>query len=214
MVHNVGLPVSSINTIYLNSGTIGPQDGDILVQLTEHHAPTSGYVRTLREELPREFPGLQFAFLPADITSQILNFGAPAPIDVQVLGRDAAGNEAFARKILRRIATIPGVADARIQQSSRYPQLDLKIDRSRIGQLGLTTRDVTTSVASSLAGTLQTAPVFFLNPETGVSHSVVAQVPERRSALDELSGLSSPAPAAGPRRCSAASSDRARERRP
>jgi multidrug efflux pump subunit AcrB len=133
---------------------------------------------------------LQFAFLPADITSQILNFGAPAPIDVQVLGRDAAGNEAFARKILRRIATIPGLADARIQQSSRYPQLDLRIDRSRIGQLGLTTRDVTTSVASSLAGTLQTAPVFFLNPETGVSYSVVAQVPERRiSSLDELSGL-------------------------
>jgi multidrug efflux pump subunit AcrB len=190
LVHNVGLPVSSINTIYLNSGTIGPQDGDILVQLSEHHAPTSRYVRALRERLPKEFPGTQFAFLPADITSQILNFGAPAPIDVQVLGRDVAANEAFARKILRRIASIPGVADARIQQSSRYPQLNVSVDRSRIGQLGLTTRDVTASVASSLAGTLQTAPVFFLNPENGVSYSIVAQVPERRvSSLDELSGL-------------------------
>jgi multidrug efflux pump subunit AcrB len=190
VVDNIGLPVSSINTIYNNSGTIGPQDGDFLLQLAKDHAPTADYVRKLREELPRSFPGAQFSFLPADITSQILNFGAPAPIDVQVLGRDVAANEAFARKILRRIASIPGVADARIQQSSRYPQLNVSVDRSRIGQLGLTTRDVTASVASSLAGTLQTAPVFFLNPENGVSYSIVAQVPERRvSSLDELSGL-------------------------
>ena len=190
LVDNIGLPLSSINTIYNNSGTVGPQDGDILIQLSPEHAPTAGYVRALREELPGAFPGMQFAFLPAEITSQILNFGAPAPIDVQVLGRDVAANEAFARRILRRISVIPGVADARIQQSSRYPQLDVNVDRSRMSQLGLTTRDVTTSIASSLAGTVQTAPVFYLNPENGVSYSVVAQVPEHRvESLGDLANL-------------------------
>ena len=190
LVDNIGLPLSSINTIYNNSGTIGPQDGDILIQLSPDHAPTADYVRTLREQLPRAFPGMQFAFLPAEITSQILNFGAPAPIDVQVLGRDAAAGEAFARRILRRISTIPGVADARIQQSTRYPQLNVNVDRSRISQLGLTTRDVTASIASSLAGTVQTAPVFYLNPENGVTYSVVAQVPEHRvESLGDLANL-------------------------
>ena len=178
LVDNIGLPVSSINTTYNNSGTVGPQDGDILIQLSKDHAPTEDYVRKLREDLPKAFPGSTFSFLPADITSQILNFGSPAPIDIQVAGRDADANAAYARKILRRIAAIPGVADARIQQSSRYPQLNVNVDRSRIGQLGLTERDVTTSLASSLAGTSQTAPVYYLNPENGVSYTVVAQTPE------------------------------------
>lgn len=189
IVDNIGLPVSAINTVYNNSGTVGPQDGDMLIQLAEHHRPTAGYVRQLREALPRAFPGTSFAFLPADITSQILNFGAPAPIDVQVSGKDRQANAAFARRLLRRLAAIPGVADARIQQSSRYPQLTVAVDRSRIGQYGLTERDVTTSLASSLAGTAQTAPVFFLNPENGVSYPVVAQTPEYR--VGSLSDLSS-----------------------
>ncbi|WP_369059781.1 efflux RND transporter permease subunit [Caulobacter sp. 73W] len=190
IVDNIGLPVSSINAIYNNSGTIGPQDGDIMVQLAKGHKPTAHYVRQLREELPRAFPGTQFAFLPADITSQILNFGTPAPIDIQIVGRNSVANEAYARKIMRRIAAIPGVADARIQQSSRYPQLNVNVDRSRIGQFGLTERDVTASVATSLAGTGQTAPVFFLNPENGVSYSVVAQAAEHRvSTLDDLMNL-------------------------
>ncbi|UIJ47175.1 efflux RND transporter permease subunit [Sphingomonas cannabina] len=190
LVDNIGLPVSSINTVYNNSGTVGPQDGDILIQLSEDHAPTAGYVQKLREELPKAFPGTQFAFLPADITSQILNFGSPAPIDIQIAGRDVNANAAFARKILRRISSIPGVADARIQQSSRYPQLDVNVDRSRIGQLGLTERDVTTSLASSLAGTQQTAPVFFLNPENGVSYAVVAQTPEYKvGSVGDLSNI-------------------------
>ncbi len=190
VVDNIGLPVSSINTTYNNSGTIGPQDGDILIQLSKDHAPTARYVEKLREELPKAFPGSTFSFLPADITSQILNFGAPAPIDIQVTGRDADANAAYARKILRRITTIPGVADARIQQSSRYPQLNVNIDRSRIGQLGLTERDVTTSVASSLAGTSQTAPVFYLNPDNGVSYAVVAQTPEYRvGSISDLSNI-------------------------
>jgi CzcA family heavy metal efflux pump len=190
VVDNIGLPVSSINTTYNNSGTVGPQDGDILIQLAEDHAPTADYVRTLRETLPRDFPGSTFSFLPADITSQILNFGAPAPIDLQIAGKNATANLAFAREALRRITAIPGVADARIQQSVRYPQLSVAVDRNRIGQYGLTERDVTTSLAASLAGTQQTAPVFFLNPENGVSYPVVAQTPEYQvGSLGDLSSI-------------------------
>ncbi len=190
VVDNIGLPVSSINSVYNNSGTIGPQDGDILIQLSHDHAPTADYVRKLRETLPGAFPGATFSFLPADITSQILNFGAPAPIDVQITGKNAAANYTYARNLLRKIAAIPGVADARIQQSARYPELRVNIDRSRIGQLGLTERDVTASVGSSLAGTLQTAPVYYLNPENGVSYSVVAQTPEYRvGSMSDLSNI-------------------------
>ncbi|WP_114226549.1 MULTISPECIES: efflux RND transporter permease subunit [Sphingomonas] len=183
VVDNVGLPVSSINTTYNNSGTIGPQDGDILIQLSEDHRPTADYVAKLRAALPREFTGSTFSFLPADITSQILNFGAPAPIDIQVAGgTDAAQSEAYARKILRKIALIPGVADARVQQSAHYPQLNVTVDRNRAGLIGLTERDVTNSLGASLAGTQQTAPTFFLNPQNGVSYPVVAQTPERQVA--------------------------------
>jgi CzcA family heavy metal efflux pump len=177
---NIGLPTSTINTVYNNSGTVGPQDGDILISLKEGHAPTEEHVALLRRELPRAFPSVTFSFLPADITSQILNFGSPAPIDVQVTGRNAAANADYAAKILRRIRSIPGVADARIQQSARYPQLNVDVDRSRIGQYNLTERDVTNSLATTLAGTSQTAPVFFLNPENGVSYPVVGQTPEYR----------------------------------
>ncbi len=190
IVDNIGLPSSSINNVYLNSGTFGPSDGDILIQLSHEHAPTADYVAKLREQLPRAFPGTSFAFLPADITSQILNFGAPSPIDVAIAGKDVKGNEQLAQEILRKITRIPGVADARIQQSSRYPQLNVDVDRSRIGQLGLTERDVTTSVGASLAGTQQTAPVFFLNPQNGVSYPVVAQAPEYRvGSLSDLSNI-------------------------
>ncbi len=190
VVDNIGLPVSSINTVYNNSGTFGPQDGDILIQLTKEHAPTADYVEQLRKKLPALFPGSSFAFLPADITSQILNFGAPAPIDIQVNGNNIAGNTALAQDILRRIARIPGVADARIQQSARYPQINVNVDRNRIGQFGLTERDVTTSVGASLAGTQQTAPVFFLNPQNGVSYPVVAQAPEYRvGSISDLSNI-------------------------
>jgi CzcA family heavy metal efflux pump len=187
---NIGLPVSGINTTYNNSGTVGPQDGDILITLSEDHQPTAGYIRKMREQLPRAFPGTDFAFLPADITSQILNFGAPAPIDVQISGKDAMANMAYAQKILRRLKAIPGAADGRIQQSSDYPELKVTADRTRIGQFGLTERDVTTSVANALAGTSQTAPVYFVNPENGVSYTVVAQAPEYRiRTLNELTNI-------------------------
>ncbi|MEG3149939.1 efflux RND transporter permease subunit [Sphingomonas sp. ZT3P38] len=187
---NIGLPVSSINAVYNNSGTLGPQDGDILIALKHGHRPTDEIVAGLRRELPTRFPGSTFSFLPADITSQILNFGAPAPIDIQVSGRDGAANRIYAQKLLARVAKIPGLVDARIQQPARAPQLDVAVDRSRAGQYGLTERDVTTSLASSLAGTSQTAPVFFVNPENGVSYPVVAQAPEYLvGTMGELSNL-------------------------
>ncbi|NWK94622.1 RND transporter [Sphingobium lactosutens] len=187
---NIGLPVSSINTVYNNSGTIGPQDGDMLIALNHGHRPTDDLVAELRREMPRRFPGTTFAFLPADITSQILNFGAPAPIDIQIAGKNAEANRAYAQKLLARIATIPGLADARIQQPGRSPQLDVAVDRSRVGQFGLTERDVTTSLASQLAGTSQTAPVFFVNPENGVQYPVVAQAPEYLvGSLSDLSNV-------------------------
>ncbi|MEN6543484.1 efflux RND transporter permease subunit [Parvibaculum sp.] len=187
MVDNIGLPVSGINTTYNATGTIGPQDGDILIGLTEGHRPTDEYIKTLRERLPREFPTATFAFLPSDIVSQILNFGAPAPIDIQVIGPNFAADRDYATKILRDVRKISGVADARIQQSSQYPELRFNADRTRIGELGLTERDVTNGVATALAGSGQTAPVYWLNPKNGVSYQVVAQTPEYL--LDSLSRL-------------------------
>jgi len=187
---NIGLPTSAINTVYNNSGTIGPQDGDMMIALKKGHRPTDEIVEELRRELPRRFPGLSFAFLPADITSQILNFGAPAPIDIQVAGKNAANNRAYAQKLLAKVALIPGLVDARIQQPSSAPQLKVDVDRSRAGQYGLTERDVTTSLASQLAGTSQTAPVFFVNPDNGVQYPVVAQAPEYLiGSIGDLSNL-------------------------
>lgn len=187
---NIGLPNSGINTVYSNSGTIGPQDGDILITLTPGHAPTPSYVAQLRKALPQRFPGTIFSFLPSDITSQILNFGAPAPIDLQISGRNLADDQMFANKLLRRMRSIPGVADARIQEAAQTPQLNVAVDRQRIGQFGLSERDVTNGVAGSLAGSGQTSPVFFLNPTNGVSYPVIAQTPEYRvGSIDELKNL-------------------------
>ena len=197
MADNIGLPNSGINTVFSNNGTVGPQDGDVLITLASHHRPTAEYVDRLRRLLPGAFPGSSFAFLPADITSQILNFGAPAPIDVQVTGRSDAANLAYARALLRRVRTISGVADVRIQQAASYPQINIDVDRTRIGQFGLTERDVTNAVSGSLAGTAQTAPVFFVNPENGVAYAVVAQTPEHLvSSFDDLANLPITAPGA------------------
>jgi CzcA family heavy metal efflux pump len=190
VVDNIGLAFSAINVTYNNSGTVGPQDGDILISLTQGHHPTEGYVKAMREQLPRAFPGSTFAFLPADITSQILNFGAPAPIDIQVVGKQKTVDMALAETILRRIRAIPGVTDARIQQSPAYPELKVDIDRAQIGQYGLTERNVTTSVQNVLAGSWQTQPTFYLNPQNGVSYPIAAQAPEYRvRSLDDLANL-------------------------
>jgi len=175
---NIGLAVSSINVTYSNSGTIGPQDGDIMITLKPGHAPTERAIAALRRELPTRFPGTTFAFLPADITSQILNFGTPAPIDVQVTARDPRQAREFAEHLRSAIAPIPGIADVRIQQPRGEPNLNVDVDRSLIGQYGLTERDVTNSLANALAGTSQIAPVFYVNPDNGVQYGVVAQSPE------------------------------------
>jgi multidrug efflux pump subunit AcrB len=189
MVDNIGLPVSGINRAYSNTGGIGPQDGDILISLDEKHHPTAGYVKKLREVLPRAYPGDVFAFLPADIISQILNFGAPAPLDVQVAGPNLAENQAYAQKIMTRLRQIPGIADVRLQQASNYPEFAVNIDRTRANQLGVTEKDVTNSLGTSLAGSFQTAPTFWLNPKNGVSYPIVAQSPQFQ--VDSLASLES-----------------------
>ena len=184
---NIGMPNSSINYVYSSNGSVSSGDGDILIGLNAGHAPTDDYVRTLREQLPRLFPEATFSFLPADIVSQILNFGSPAPIDIQVAGRNLAADEAIAIKILHRLRAVPGLADARIQQSSRLPVLHVDVDRTRVGLAGLKERDVTGSLGGALAGSSQTSPVFWVDPATGVNYSVVAQMPERE--VDSLNSL-------------------------
>ncbi|MHB8354953.1 MAG: efflux RND transporter permease subunit, partial [Burkholderiales bacterium] len=178
IVDNIGLPVSGINQSYNNTGTIGPQDGDILVTLNEKHAPTEDYVRTFRTILPGKFPGTTFAFLPADIVSQILNFGAPAPIDIQITGPDRDANLAFIQNLLRKIQHVDGIADARIQQSANYPQFDVNVDRSLAQTVGLTERDVTDSLVTTLSGSGQVSPTFWLNSHNGVSYPIVVQTPQ------------------------------------
>ena len=187
IVDNIGLPVSGINRAYSNTGGIGPQDGDIYVTLTKKHRPTADYVKLLRERLPQAYPGSTFAFLPSDIISQILNFGAPAPIDLQVVGPHRDDNAAYADELLRRLRTIPGLADVRLQQSTHYPEFGVDVDRTRAGQLGLTEKDVTNTLVSTLSGSFQTAPAFWLNPRNGVSYPIVAQSPQQD--VDSLSKL-------------------------
>jgi multidrug efflux pump subunit AcrB len=187
MVDNIGMPSSSINTTYNNTGTSGTHDGDFQIALGEGHRPTAEYVRQLRDTLPREFPDTTFSFPPADIVSQILNFGSPAPIDVQVRGRDVDGNFVYAQKLLKRIRAIPGVADPRIQQSNRAPVFNVDVDRTQAQLLGLTTRDVANSMVVNLAGSSQVAPTYWLNPANGVSYSIVMQTPQHQ--LDSLAAL-------------------------
>ncbi|WP_175777372.1 efflux RND transporter permease subunit [Burkholderia anthina] len=190
IVDNIGLPHSGINLTYNNSGTIGPEDGDIMVSLGADHAPTARYVRRLREVLPRAFPGTTFSFLPADIVSQILNFGSPAPIDIQIAGPDQAANHRYATELLRQVRLVAGVADARIQQATTYPQFTINVDRSRADELGITEHDVTNSVVASLSGTGQVSPTFWLNPNNGVSYPIVAQTPQyRMTSLSDLKNL-------------------------
>ncbi len=184
---NIGMPVSGINLIYNNTGVIGPQDGDIQIKLREGHRPTDVHVNVLRRELPQMFPGVTFSFLPADIVSQILNFGAPAPIDLQIRGRDMQANFAYANDLVRRLRRIPGLADVRIQQSPAAPTFNIDVDRTRAQYVGLTERDVTNSMVVNLAGSSQVAPTYYLNPDNGVSYSIVMQTPQHR--IDSLSAL-------------------------
>ena len=187
LVDNIGFPISSINKTYNNTGTIGTADGEIQIKLTEGHRPTNEYVRTLREELPTRFPGATFSFLPADIVSQILNLGAPAPIEVQIRGPHLDENFAYAEQLLRRLRHVPGLVDARIQQSLNAPGFNVDVDRTRAQYVGITERDVTNSMVVNLAGSSQVQPTFWLNPRNGVSYGIVIQTPQYQ--VDSLNAL-------------------------
>ncbi|HEY2022868.1 efflux RND transporter permease subunit [Paraburkholderia sp.] len=187
VVDNMGLPVSGINTAYNNTGTVGSQDGDIQIALNDGHRPTDEYVRAMREQLPREFPGVTFSFPPADIISQILNFGSPAPIDLQIRGNNLNANYTYADRLLRQVRDVPGVVDARIEQSRDNPTFNVDVDRTRAQLLGITERDVTNSMVVNLAGSSQVAPTFWLNNANGVSYPIVMQTPQYN--LDSLAAL-------------------------
>jgi len=188
MLDNVGVPYSGINLSYASSGVIGTGDAEILISLNpERHRPTAQYVRQLRRELPSRFPGVEFFFQPADIVSQILNFGLPAPVDIQIVGADMRGNYDIAQRIANRLRQIPGTADVHVQQMMSLPTLHLDMDRTRINQVGLNARDVAQSVLISLSGSFQTTPNFWLNPKNGVTYSVAIQEPQyRMTSLQDL----------------------------
>ena len=189
MVDNIGLPVSSINLTYGNSGTIGSSDADILVSLTPEHAPTVKYIRALRQRLPKEFPSTVFGFLPADIVSQILNFGVPAPIDIQVSGSSPA-NRDIANALLASLRHVPGLVDLRLGEVYNQPELRVATDRSRAQQLGISQRDVANNLLLTLSGSGQIAPTFWLNPETGLQYPLVAQAPQyRMTSIQDLENL-------------------------
>jgi multidrug efflux pump subunit AcrB len=188
LVDNIGLPPSWINLIYNNTGVIGSMDGDIQIALRKGHQPTADYVRELRKTLPEAFPDTVFSFPPADIVSQILNFGAPAPIEIQIRGANLQANFEYANVLLKEIRRIPGLADARIQQSAKSPVFEVNIDRTQAQNLGVTPRDVTNNMVVNLAGSSQVAPTFWLNPANGISYGVVMQTPQYN--MDSLSDLS------------------------
>jgi multidrug efflux pump subunit AcrB len=190
VVDNIGTYLSSINTIYNNTGTIGESDGDIQISLGQGHAPTASYVSALRAQLPRQFPDMTFAFLPADIVSQILNFGAPAPIDLQIRGNDLKADYAYANRLLGQIRRVSGVADARIQQSSALPTIDVNVDRTRAQYTGVTAADVTNSLVVNLDSSSQVAPTYWLNEANGVTYPIALQTPQYQiDTLPELQNL-------------------------
>jgi multidrug efflux pump subunit AcrB len=196
IVDNVGLPVSGINNSYNNGGTIGPFDAEILISLNqEKHHPTEGYIRKLRHDLNLDFPGVSFFFQPADIVSQVLNFGLPSPIDIQVIGRDQQANYHIANDIARQLREIPGAVDVHVQQAFDLPSLQVNADRTKVQEVGFTERDVASSLLVALSGSFQTTPSFYLNPANGVTYQVASQVPQYN--LDSLQALAG-IPVTGP----------------
>jgi len=187
ILDNIGIPNSSINLSYNTSGVIGPGDADILVQLKPGHAPTENYVRKLRASLNREFPGTMIYFLPADIVSQTLNFGLPAPFDVQIVGRNQTGNHAVAVQLAEQIKKVSGAVDVHVQQPNDWPQFRITVDRSKAADLGLTEQNVANSVLLSLSGSAQVTPAYWLNPVVGVQYSINVRAPEY--AMDSIQQL-------------------------
>jgi multidrug efflux pump subunit AcrB len=190
VLDNIGMPYSQLNSMHMTNGTIGAGDADVMVSLKENHHPTAGYVRQLRAQLPGEFPGTTFSFLPADIVTQILNFGLPAPIDIQIEGADGEGNRKVADTMLQQLRHVPGLADLRIQQPQDYPVLDVNVDRTKAEQGGYTEHDVAVSLLNTLSGSFQTQPMFFLNYRNGVNYNLVAQTPQyQMQTLQDLKAL-------------------------
>jgi multidrug efflux pump subunit AcrB len=187
MLDNIGIPASSINLTYNDSGLIGTGDADILVSLRPEHAPTAGYVDRLRARLSREFPGTTFYFLPADIVSQSINFGLPAPFDIQLVGRNQAQNREVAARLADKIRQVPGAVDVRVQQPADLPKLRVAIDRTKASGMGLAERDVANSVLLSLSGSGQVSPVYWIDPRVGIQYLVNVRVPEHR--MDSLAAL-------------------------
>jgi multidrug efflux pump subunit AcrB len=178
VIDNIGLPYSSISLSYSTSAPIGTMDADILISLTPEHRPTAEYVRELRKRLPDAFPGTSFYFLPADIISQILNFGLPAPIDIQVVGLDIEADRTFANNLLNQLRKVPGTSDLRIHQAFDQPKLYIDVDRTKAAQSGFTQLEVANNMLVSLSGSYQTAPTFWLDPRNGVAYSVTSQAPQ------------------------------------
>jgi multidrug efflux pump subunit AcrB len=196
VVDNIGLPYSGINLTYSTSAPVGPGDADIYLNLSKHHKPTASYVRALRSKLAAAYPSATFAFLPADMIGQILNFGLPSPIDVQIVGFDAAHNREFANQLLQTLRAVPGAVDLHIQQSADYPQFNVDVDRGKAQLVGLTEQAVANNLLVSLSGSSQTAPSFWIDPKSGTQYSVVAQTPQFR--LENLNDLGN-TPLNGPR---------------
>jgi len=180
VIDNIGLPYSGINLSYSNSAPVGTQDADIMVSLSPKHHPTAGYVHDLRLKLARAFPGVTFYFLPSDMVTQILNFGLPAPIDIQVVGNNLEANRQFADKLLARVKNVSGTTDLRIQQTFDQPKLHIDVDRTKAGAIGFTQREVATNLLVTLSGSSQTSPAFWLNPQNGVSYQIATQTPQYR----------------------------------
>ena len=190
ILDNIGLPYSSINLSYSNSGVIGTSDADIMVSLNPGHQPTADYQRKLRLDLPREFPGTSFYFQPSDIVNQILNFGLSAPIDIQIIGKNIDGNLALAHKMADQLQQVPGAVDVHVQQLYDQPSFTVKMERSQSEQLGIAARDIATTILNSLSGSFATAPSFWLDPKNGVSYNVVIQAPQYSiSSLQDLENL-------------------------
>jgi multidrug efflux pump subunit AcrB len=181
IIDNIGLPYSGINLSYSNSAPVGTSDADILVTLGAKHHPTDNYIQQLRLTLPKQFPGVSFAFLPADMVSQILNFGLPAPIDVQVVGNDIEGNRLYADKLLEKIKYVSGTSDLRIQQPFDEPYLRLRVERTKAEQLGFTAHDIAQNLLVSLSGSFQTSPTFWVDPKNRVSYQIATQTPQYRT---------------------------------
>jgi multidrug efflux pump subunit AcrB len=187
VLDNIGLPVSGINLTYDSSSPIGSADADILVTLAPKHAPTNGYVQALRSRLGAEFPGVTFAFLPADIISQIVNFGLPSPIDIQIVGNDVNANRTLASSLLQRLHSVEGLVDTRIQQPDDAPSINIDVDRTRAIQAGYQQRDIAQDLLIALSGSSQTAPNFWLNPNNGVSYLLATESPQYQ--IDSLQAL-------------------------